>query len=78
VTASWNSLTRVLRIMTVSELFPGSKQVRSAVERSWTRSNAALISIARGEGAGAGGVGEGGASDEVENEVRESLEWVVR
>ena len=66
--------------MTVSELLPGSKQVRRAVEWSWTRSNAALISIARGEGAGAGagGVGEGGASDEVENEVRESLEWVVR
>ena len=52
----------------------------SAFERSRTRSNAVLISIARGEGFGEAGVGEGGA-DELESEVWEPLEcagrWLV-
>jgi hypothetical protein len=51
-----------------------AKAALSVFERSWTRSNAALISIARGEGAGC--VGEGGA-DKLESEVREPLEWIV-
>jgi len=50
---------------------PARSADRSAVERPQTRSNAALISIARGEGVE--GVGEGGA-DEFESEDRESLE----
>ena len=49
----------------------------SASERSRTRSNAALISIARGEGFGEAGVGEGGA-DKLESEVWEPLEWAER
>ena len=51
---------------------PARSADRSAVDRPQTRSKAALISIARGEGAE--GVGEGGA-DEFESEDRESLEW---
>ena len=45
------------------------------VERSRTRSNVALIFIARGEGVRDAGVGEGGA-DEPESEVCELFEWV--
>jgi len=47
------------------------------VERSRTRSNAALISIARGEGSGDAGVGEGG-QDALESEVCEPSERVGR
>ena len=51
--------------------------VWTAVECSRTRSNAALISIARGEGSGDVGVGEGGL-DAPESEVCEPSEWIGR